>query len=693
MLKKVDTKIKAAIILSCFLVALFQGIATFTTVNTAYNENMDSLIASTSKENANLIEQKIQKVQSVSNDIGSMVAGVVDPAQLNARGQAYETMLDPVIKKIIQDNIGDVMGAYLILNPENTDRVYGAYYVDVNNDKTLQKKAMYNKSMFAKNNQRLSWYYDCIDKKDGVWFEPYVSKTNQVAMLSYTKPIYKNNIYIGMLSIDMNFQAFKEYVNKIDLPNRGYVFMLNQKYDYIVHRTLSQEDNMEKIAEGKYKYLTDLMQKQDSGADECVFGGQEKYFSFNKLSNGWVLCTVIGKDTLIANNRSLIMLLVVSLLLSIILAVLIHKFICGKISAAIDDVTVEMNTLSKLDLTAKTPEKRLGIYSAKEQLGNMIASVTNLRKHLRQIIPDIQKNAQTTFAHSDELDQTVEKSSAAMKEISSVMHQLAAGSEKQKEDADESVNKLGALSKSIETSIAFANEVKSYLGKTQTANEMNVQHMNNLIEKFETSMRNSKEVSENIDRLALNSKNIQEILTAITSIAEQTNLLALNAAIEAARAGEHGKGFAVVAEEIRKLSTETTAAITQIDAIIKEILSSISLTEISAKEGGGALSDAAAAMKESAKSFDQINTTMQNMIGVTGNLIETIDHMNAEKGDVAQAIHSTRAVSEQTVQSVREIVAAVRRESDNIGDIEHTSGQLKRVAQILESIVGKFKLN
>lgn len=51
-------------------------------------------------------------------------------------------------------------------------------------------------------------------------------------------------------------------------------------------------------------------------------------------------------------------------------------------------------------------------------------------------------------------------------------------------------------------------------------------------------------ISKDMEQLSNTSKEIERIVTIITSIAEQTNLLALNAAIEAARAGEDGKGFA-----------------------------------------------------------------------------------------------------------------------------------------------------
>ena len=83
--------------------------------------------------------------------------------------------------------------------------------------------------------------------------------------------------------------------------------------------------------------------------------------------------------------------------------------------------------------------------------------------------------------------------------------------------------------------------------------------------------------AKDVAKLTQISLQINDIVSKLDEINSRINLLSLNAAIEAARAGEHGKGFAVVADEVRILSGNSRNTSKEIDSIIKNINSEISL--------------------------------------------------------------------------------------------------------------------
>lgn len=148
--------------------------------------------------------------------------------------------------------------------------------------------------------------------------------------------------------------------------------------------------------------------------------------------------------------------------------------------------------------------------------------------------------------------------------VNSSAQELAAISEETSSSSIEINHKLTDIRSLTSTGldIAIETEKKSKEGAARLKQVEQIMNQSQL---------HMQKISADMSNLTETSKQINSIVTVVTSIAEQTNLLALNAAIEAARAGENGRGFAVVADEVRKLAESTKKSVSEVSTLIKAI--------------------------------------------------------------------------------------------------------------------------
>lgn len=187
------------------------------------------------------------------------------------------------------------------------------------------------------------------------------------------------------------------------------------------------------------------------------------------------------------------------------------------------------------------------------------------------------------------------------------------------------------------------------------------------------SIRNVVENSaETIQSLDNRTRQIGDIIQAITSIADQTNMLALNAAIEAARAGEHGRGFSVVAEEVRNLAARTASSTQDIHAMINGIQEQ-TRKAVAFMEDGVSNVDRSLRMTEEASSENtELHDAVQRMFAII------------------QQVDASSVQNEATVRSVTHSSATM---ATSINELQHSSTQVKVTANKLHQLVGQFQVS
>jgi methyl-accepting chemotaxis protein len=163
--------------------------------------------------------------------------------------------------------------------------------------------------------------------------------------------------------------------------------------------------------------------------------------------------------------------------------------------------------------------------------------------------------------------------------------------------------------------------------------------------------------------ISASSKKIADIIGVIDGIAFQTNILALNAAVEAARAGEQGRGFAVVAGEVRALAQRSAQAAKEIKTLIAESVEKVDNGTRLVGDAGQTMEDIVAQVKR------------------VSDLIGEISHSSIEQstgiGQIGQAVTQLDQVTQQNAALVEESAAAAE-------SLKHQAGQLAELVAVFK---------
>ncbi|GAB3487455.1 methyl-accepting chemotaxis protein [Curvibacter fontanus] len=206
------------------------------------------------------------------------------------------------------------------------------------------------------------------------------------------------------------------------------------------------------------------------------------------------------------------------------------------------------------------------------------------------------------------------------------------------------------------------------LGSTVRQNADNARQANQLAQRASTvAVQGGEVVAQVVDTMKginISARKIHDIISVIDGIAFQTNILALNAAVEAARAGEQGRGFAVVASEVRSLAGRSAEAAKEIKNLITDSVERV--------EQGSALVDQAGA------TMNEVVTAIKRVTDIMGEISTASGEQSAGVAQIGEAVSNMDQTTQQNAALVEEMAAA--------------ASSLKNQAQELVQAVSVFKL-
>lgn len=298
---------------------------------------------------------------------------------------------------------------------------------------------------------------------------------------------------------------------------------------------------------------------------------------------------------------------------------------------------------------------------------------------------EISKLQNAFYSMSQDLNSLIKRIQHSGVQITTSTTQIAASGKQLEATVTEqlaSTNEVAATAQEID---ATSTNLVNMMEKVKELTRMTAHgasESRDELQTMEVTMRQLTEATNSItSKLGIMNKkasNINNVVVTITKVADQTSILSLNAAIEAEKAGEYGAGFAVVAREIRRLANQTAVATLEIEQIVKDMQSAVSVGVMEMDKFNNSVNNSVTQVNSISNQISKVINQVQSLPPQFEQVSDTMAEQSLGATQISEAMEQLSLVSEQTVEALRETNGALE--------------QLEEAAQLLRAEISHFQV-
>lgn len=283
----------------------------------------------------------------------------------------------------VADYTNGVTAYFYCINPEISRDERGFYFMKVGKTGFIEQPPLDVQDLDFQKTLNATWYDAAVSRGYPAWIGPYKSeKDPNVWIYTYSVPIYKAGMLIGIMGMNIPCNTLTDLVRDIHFYDTGFVSLLDAEGQVIYHPDLPFGSDPDSLGTS---VTSEMLQKKNSGNELIRYnvGNEEHQMSFSTLSNGMKLLVIVPSSEINAPWISMIRTIAPVTAVIIIFNVILVMILVRIITHPLKQLTDASQRLADADYNAELN------YHGNNEIGTLTGSFNRMREQIRKHIENL----------------------------------------------------------------------------------------------------------------------------------------------------------------------------------------------------------------------------------------------------------------------------------------------------------------
>ncbi len=349
---KIQTKTTSFFIAIALITAgLLTSLLLWKSTQILKNEAIEKMLYQTQNQ-ANNFEKELTQLKYITQSTEALLNAIYPKEGITPDN--IEQIKEELSKHmVLLGNKMNALSTWIVFNPDIIPKHQNLAFYDKDRDGLFEKADPYNIDSINPNSETIKWWTEAI-KKGEIWTEPYYWKLWDMELITYSKAVYINNIFIGCIGSDIDFTQKMNDWNNTKLYSSGYYVLINEDQQFILHPEFAHQDMDEALPPSLSDYIKTNLKNADSGFINYEFSGIKKEMAFKNLSNHWALLSIVPVKEIYKPIYQFGHYILITLLLVIVISILVAVIFSRTITSPIERLGVLFNEARNGNLTVRS---------------------------------------------------------------------------------------------------------------------------------------------------------------------------------------------------------------------------------------------------------------------------------------------------------------------------------------------------